>query len=342
MSFRLLIGLSLFSFFAFAENNFQLNPFADPRVSPVLSSEGTRVYGKYQEGCLEGAIDLSNDRSDWEVLKPSRHRHFGTPEMRLFLEYLSEKSGRLEVGDVAHPAGGPLIGGHASHETGLDADLRYEVLSKLRILTRQERESRPAVKLAIHELKGYPRKSHLESHMFKAAWNDNLGALLKNAAEYYAVERIFVSPPIKKLLCDKVKDKNYPKWLAKVRPWWGHDDHFHVRISCPILNPDCVAQEPVGRDATDPTGVGCAGKDFAWWFDTDLKKKKTNPLDNGPTFLAHEIYEKRYPPIRNKPKWLEQVEGLPKQCQDLKAKLVMQLKFLPGHRSPAVVEALAK
>src|SRR5882762_2228935 len=108
-------ALLLFSFLSNAGNNLQLNPFADPRLTPTFSTEGTKVYGKYQEGCFAGGIDLMTGRPDWEILKPSRHRHYGTPEMRSFLEYLSDKMGRLEVGDVAHPAGGPLVGGHASH-----------------------------------------------------------------------------------------------------------------------------------------------------------------------------------------------------------------------------------
>ena len=336
MSFwSLVISLSL-SFFAKAESNYQLNPFADPRVQPTFSIEGTRVYGRHFEGCLDGAIDLANGRPDWELLKPSRHRHYGTPEMRAFLEYLSDKIGRLEVGDVAHAAGGPLIGGHASHETGLDADLRYEVLSRIRVFTPQERENWRAAVVAVHEMRGFPKKPYLESHMYKNAWNDELTMLLQNAAEFYSVERIFVSPPIKKMLCEKLKTN--PAWLAKIRPWYGHDDHFHVRLACPLLNPDCVAQEPVGRDVTDSTGVGCAGKDFAWWFDTDLKKKKTNPQDNGPSFLAHQIYDKKYPQVQSKPKWLEQVEGLPKQCLDLKARLLVQLKSGPL-RAPSVVSS---
>jgi murein endopeptidase len=36
-------------------------------------------------------------------------------------------------------------------------------------------------------------------------------------------------------------------WLTKVRPWWGHYYHFHVRIACPPESGDCRAQPPVPR-----------------------------------------------------------------------------------------------
>jgi penicillin-insensitive murein endopeptidase len=44
-----------------------------------------------------------------------------------------------------------------------------------------------------------------------------------------------------------------------VRPMWGHNYHFHIRIRCPADNPDCKAQDPPGA------GEGC-GADLDWWF----------------------------------------------------------------------------
>ena len=40
------------------------------------------------------------------------------------------------------------------------------------------------------------------------------------------VQRIFVNAAIKKALCREAGDDR--AWLEKVRPWWGHDYHFHV------------------------------------------------------------------------------------------------------------------
>jgi penicillin-insensitive murein DD-endopeptidase len=81
--------------------------------------------------------------------------------------------------------------------------------------------------------------------------------LLRVAAEDPEVERIFVNAAIKKELCREAGDNR--SWLEKVRPWWGHDYHFHVRIRCPADSPDCKPQPPV------PAGDGC-GKDLDYWF----------------------------------------------------------------------------
>jgi len=45
----------------------------------------------------------------------------------------------------------------------------------------------------------------------------------------------------------------------KIRPWWGHNYHFHVRLYCPADDPQCRPQ------AAPPAGDGC-GKELDWWF----------------------------------------------------------------------------
>ena len=81
--------------------------------------------------------------------------------------------------------------------------------------------------------------------------------MIKAAAEDPKVERIFVNAAIKKALCREAgKDRAF---LRKVRPWWGHNYHFHVRIGCPPGSPECKAQDP----AADAEGCG---KDLDYWF----------------------------------------------------------------------------
>ena len=85
--------------------------------------------------------------------------------------------------------------------------------------------------------------------------------LLRLAATDPRVDRIFVNPVIKRALCQgefsaAVGDRS---WLHRLRPWYGHDDHFHVRLACPEGSPDCVRQAPV------PAGDGCDAS-LAWWF----------------------------------------------------------------------------
>ena len=93
-------------------------------------------------------------------------------------------------------------------------------------------------------------------------------AIIKTAAKEPEVERIFVNAAIKKALCREAKGDR--GWLHKVRPFWGHDYHFHIRLSCPNDDPQCRPQEP------PPTGDGC-GADLDWWFTDGVLHPKPPP-----------------------------------------------------------------
>jgi penicillin-insensitive murein endopeptidase len=80
--------------------------------------------------------------------------------------------------------------------------------------------------------------------------------LLHYVAEQPEVQRILVNPAIKKALCART---HQAAWLRKVRPWWGHTYHFHMRLACPPDQKQCRPQ------AAPPPGPGC-GADLAWWF----------------------------------------------------------------------------
>ena len=72
------------------------------------------------------------------------------------------------------------------------------------------------------------------------------------------MQRIFVNAAIKKALCREAKGDRY--WLCKVRPMYGHDYHFHIRIKCPPGAGEC--EQParadrgrrLQRQAISPTG----------------------------------------------------------------------------------------
>jgi penicillin-insensitive murein endopeptidase len=92
--------------------------------------------------------------------------------------------------------------------------------------------------------------------------------LLKLAASDPRVERVFVHPLVKQALCTAAGPK--PAWLQKIRPWWGHDAHFHARLACPEDSPECTAQAPL------PPGDGCDA--LAWWLkqsiDSDREREQ--------------------------------------------------------------------
>ena len=68
---------------------------------------------------------------------------------------------------------------------------------------------------------------------------------------------MLVNAVIKQELCRV--DAKAP-WLAKVRPWYGHHDHIHVRLACPADSPNCRKQPSVTGDD------GCAPDALKYWF----------------------------------------------------------------------------
>jgi penicillin-insensitive murein endopeptidase len=106
-------------------------------------------------------------------------------------------------------------------------------------------------------------------------WTPQDIAFIKTAAEQPEVERVLVNAAIKKELC-RVEDKAHDGWMSKVRPWYGHADHIHVRLKCPADSPNCRAQAPV------PAEAGCEKKDFAYWFKPGVLHPKPSPTPAKP------------------------------------------------------------
>ncbi len=217
-----------------------------------------RAVGWYAKGCLAGGKPLAVDGPGWQVMRLSRNRNWGHPDLVALLERLArettehkEWSGLL-VGDMSQPRGGPMTSGHASHQVGLDADIWLTPMPD-RKLTKREREDMSAVSMLANAGSVDPK-----------VWGDGQVKLIKRAASYSSVERILVHPAIKKALCEAAGTDR--TWLSKVRPYFGHYYHFHIRIGCPKGSSNCQHQPPV------PTGDGCDAELKDW-----LKKVAPKP-----------------------------------------------------------------
>ena len=221
-------------------------------VAPAAGAP--RVIGGVAHGCLAGAARLPDDGPGYQVIRLSRHRDFGHPDLVAFIARLGRQAqaaglAPFYVGDMAQPRGGPLPFGHASHQTGIDADLWFNL------------DPKPPLAPAARESVALPS-------MLRAGRRDidrqRFGArqvtLLRLAAADPAVDRIFVNAAIKDALCHGIAGatKGGRDWLRRLRPWWGHDEHFHVRLKCPAGSPDCETQAPL------PPGDGCDAT-LAWW-----------------------------------------------------------------------------
>jgi penicillin-insensitive murein endopeptidase len=217
-----------------------------------------RAIGSYSAGCVQGAASLPLTGEGFEVLHPGRNRYYGHPTLLEYVQRLAAGAGKqglpaLLVGDLSQPRGGPTPTGHSSHQSGLDVDIAYTrpAQAMWRPLDPSERERLDFVPVL-----------DLETGRFTADWHPRVADLLELTASDPAVDRIFVSPVVKHQLC--TQEKRGAPWLARLRPWWGHHDHFHVRLKGPEGSPDCREQEPV------PPGDGC-GQELAWWFTPDAR-----------------------------------------------------------------------
>ena len=236
----------------------------------------TRVIGFYAKGCIAGAEALPINGESWQVMRLSRNRNWAHPDLVALLKRVADKAHKeagwpgILVGDMSQPRGGPMLTGHASHQVGLDADIWLTPMPN-RQLSRNEREEMSAIMMV--------RADRLD--IDPNAWTPNHLAVIRAAAQEPSVQRIFVNAAIKKALCREAKgDRN---WLSKVRPMYGHDYHFHLRIKCPPGSSECESQPEPSADE------GCSAGDLAYWFkDSTIHPKppKVPPKPKPPMTLA--------------------------------------------------------
>src|SRR5215467_7479092 len=262
----LLIAFAAGTLPALAQDKGSLNPQPlpplehpnDPKIGAkqlfarkyLPSAQPAKVIGEYAKGCLAGGVQMPMDGDTWQVMRLSRNRYWGYPETIALIKRLSVNAHKdagwpgILVGDIGQPRGGPALTGHASHQIGLDADIWLTPMPN-RKLSREEREEMSAVMMVREDRLDIDPKVFTPGHVL----------VLRDAAQEPAVQRIFVNPAIKKALCREAKGDR--AWLSKIRPWWGHDYHFHIRMRCPAGAGDCEGQPSQAEDE------GCKPADLA-------------------------------------------------------------------------------
>lgn len=240
--------------------------------------------GGFSNGCVIGAKALPLKHSGYQVMRSNQLRYFGHPDLVKFIQRLAnqvekENLGVMLVGDMGMPAGGRFTYGHASHQTGLDVDIWLQ-LPDVRWSTKQLLNPKPIDLVAANN-----------KEVVDTLWQPEIGDLIKLAAKDSTVTRIFVHPAIKQQLCNATGSDR--QWLNKVRPWFGHRAHMHVRLRCPPKSFECLEQAP------PPKGDGC-GKELKSWFDappkTSTKSKVTTlplPPDSCQALIDNNFKVKR-------------------------------------------------
>lgn len=225
------------------------------------SPQAPAPHGSYAKGCVAGGVQLAETGPTWQAMRLSRNRNWGHPELVDYVQDLSRKAARqpgwngLYIGDMSQPRGGPMLTGHASHQIGLDVDIWMLPADNL-TLSARERENISSISTR-RSSGAYTNNNWTRAHH----------EILKAAASDPRVARIFVFPGAKVQMCND--EKGDRAWLRKIRPWYGHHYHFHVRLNCPRGARGCVDQ------AAPPAGDGCA--DAQAWVNNILNPPPPDP-----------------------------------------------------------------
>jgi len=263
---------------------------ADPLAKQLFGAKaaGSRQapapYGSYAKGCVAGAVQLPETGPTWQAMRLSRNRNWGHPEAIDYVQKLSAFAATqpgwngLYIGDISQPRGGPMLSGHRSHQMGLDIDIWMLPATRLD-LSRRARENISSISL---------RRSG--GAFVNSNWSRAHHEILRAAARDKRVARIFVFPGAKVRMCKD--EKGNRRYLRKIRPWYGHHYHFHVRLSCPKGASGCVNQNP------PPRGDGCA--EAQTWVNNILNPPPPKPRDPNA------------PPPRKRREYV--LADLPRQC----------------------------
>ncbi|MEM9968441.1 MAG: penicillin-insensitive murein endopeptidase [Pseudomonadota bacterium] len=249
-----------------AQSDVQAKKLFGAKTGP--SAQPPAAFGSYAKGCMAGGAQLAETGPTWQAMRLSRNRNWAHPEMIDMVQKLSAFAATqpgwkgLYVGDLSQPRGGPMLTGHRSHQIGLDADIWMLPPQSLNLSVAQ-RENISSISL---------RRAN--GAYVNENWTKQHHEILKAAAKDPRVARIFVFPGAKVQMCaDETEERGY---LRKIRPWWGHHYHFHIRISCPRGMRACINQDP------PPPGDGCA--EAKEWQRNILNPPK--PKKNAPKVTA--------------------------------------------------------
>jgi penicillin-insensitive murein endopeptidase len=204
-------------------------------VSTGTPMNGRLVHGEVLPKRGAGYVLITQARS--------RRARFGIAELIAIIKEAAFKVSRrypgsvLKVGDLSRRLGGP-IDHHGSHQNGRDVDLLFYLTDLKGRITNDEAfipidangySTEPPMKFRLHTEKNW----------------ELIKALV--TSKKAAVQWIFVSDNIKKLLLDYAEKAGEPRSVINKAKQMLHQpgpkthvDHFHVRVYCPPSDrPDC-------------------------------------------------------------------------------------------------------
>ncbi len=210
------------------------------------------IGGAPTGGCIAGAVVLPETGPGYAAIRMTRSDVWGAPQTIERIQLLARQVQAaglpdLLVGDISHPRGGPMGGGHMSHQRGVEVDIGLDMRPRAP-MTRAQRDAYEQPTLVRPDRRGVEM----------SRWNQGVITLLRLAASLPDVDRVLVNPAIKKQLCEDVTGDR--SWLRLIRPFYAHAAHLHLTFKCPAGQAECRNLPP------PPPGDGCDAT-LQWWFD---------------------------------------------------------------------------
>jgi murein endopeptidase len=233
-------------------------PTAQPQelaLAPLLELvEGGRSIGAIDAGRLENGTDLAAlDRPYLNIVYPQRRSAFGSGMLVSLIDRAGaavtqawrtrDKNYRIQIGDLSKQRGGPF-GSHASHQSGLDADIPYFNTINQGFQNMLDGQG--------HMRRDFDYESHWE--FFRAVHSQRI---IEDGHDTTVLNRIFVNPVIKTAFCNWAKENRILEnerdrdIMRRIRPQGGHHHHFHLRVKCSPHYPACR------RQAEPDQNTGC-------------------------------------------------------------------------------------
>ena len=227
---------------------------AGPTTPPGSPAAGPLriIGGPPTGGCIAGAERMADRGVGFTTIRMRKSDVWGAPQTLDRIKLLGQRAAaaglpELVIGDISHPRGGPMGGGHVSHQRGLEVDIGLDMRPRAP-LSDAQREAFEQASLVRPDRRGVEA----------SRWNDGVVTLLRLAATLPDVDRVLVNPAIKRQLCEQVTGDR--SWLRLIRPWYAHAAHMHVTFRCPAGQVECTSLAP------PPAGDGCDAS-LQWWFD---------------------------------------------------------------------------
>ena len=239
---------------------------ADPPAKELFGAataptrgDDAAVIGSYAKGASPAAIALPIDGPAWQAMRLSRNRVWGPSGIGGLHRAAGHRRARRRLAGPSRRRHGTAAGRPDAHRPRLAPD-------RARRRPLADPDAGPAA-----QRRGTGNDF---GRLHAPARRTNRGRdtvhrcphRLDQARVTRSAGRADLRPPgIKQALCARATGDR--AWLNKVRPWWGHDAHFHVRLACPPGERLCRDQE------APPPGDGC-GDDLAWWLTDEPWKPK--------------------------------------------------------------------